>query len=303
MRCVPRWTLVLAILLGNVLVAPTADAQRTIPVDSVRLGDTTLVHRVRMLDGTTFIGRIVAVSAASFTITTSSGTFTVDRLRIDTVTEVGAERVRRGVIWDANTHQTRLLFSPTAFPLDRGEGYYANFWLFLSTVAVGVTDRFTVGAGLTTFPTSDITANMFFFLPKFTVVQRERFAAAVGALAMSVPGWDAERVSLGIVYGVTTFGEPDGHLTLGAGWGYVEDRIADRPVLTVGGLKRTSRSIALITENWIFPSDEGFRALTTYGFRFLGERLSADLAFGNFIGGGATILVPGIPLVGFAFRF
>ena len=303
MRRLSRWSRLLALVLGTALLAPFAEAQRNVTVDSVRLGDTTVVHRVRMRDGTTFIGRITTFTAATITIATSSGTFTVDRARIDGVTEVGADRVRDGFIWDANTHQTRLLFSPTAFPLDRGEGYYANFWIFLSTVAVGVTDRFTVGAGLTTFATTDFTNNLFFFLPKYTVVQRERFAAAVGVLAMSVPSWDAERVSLGIIYGVTTFGEPDGHLTLGAGWGYVEDRIADRPVLTVGGLKRSSRRIALITENWIFPSDDGFRALATYGIRFLGERLSADLAFANAVGGGAQILVPGIPLVGFAFKF
>lgn len=302
MPFVARWTVWLALVLLAAF-APAAHAQRNVPVDSVRIGDSTVVHRVRMRDGTTFIGRITSVTAESITISTASGTFTVERSRVETINEVASTQVRDGELWDANTHQSRLLFSPTAFPLARGEGYYANFWLFLSSFAYGASDRFTLGAGLTTFPTSDLSENLFFLLPKYTVVQRERFAAAVGVLAMSAPGWDSGRSSLGILYGVTTFGEPDGHLTLGAGWGYVEDQIADRPVFTVGGLKRTSRRVALITENWIFPSDASFVTLSTYGFRFLGERLSADLAFANVLGGGSTLLIPGIPLVGFAFKF
>ncbi len=298
-----RWTapFVLAALLA--LPAPEAHAQRAVSLDAIQVGDAAHVHRIRLRDGSVLVGRITAVTTDSVTIETASGVLTVARSAVVSVTEMGADSVREGVAWPESVHQTRLLFSPTAFPLEPGEGYYANFWIFLSSFAVGVTDKFTIGAGLTTWPTSDFSDNTFFFLPKYTVVERDGFAGAVGVLAASAPDFNDGRISLGILYGVTTFGQPEGHLTLGAGWGYVQETIAKRPVLTIGGLKRTSPSFALITENWIFPVDNAFVGFATYGLRFIGERLSADLAFGNAFGDGASPIFPGIPLVGFAFRF
>lgn len=293
--------LLLALLLS--LPGARAEAQRQVAIDAIQVGDTSRIHRVRLHDGSVLVGRIEAVTRDSIEIVTSSGRFTIARSAVAEVTEMSAASVRNGVSWPASVHQTRLLFSPTAFPLEQGEGYYSNFWIFLSTFAVGVTDRLTLGAGLTTFPTSDITDNIFFFLPKYTVVEREGFAGAVGVLAASAPDFDEGRISMGILYGVTTIGRPEGHVTLGAGWGYVQEQIGKRPVLTVGGLKRTSPAVALMTENWIFPVDNAFVGFSTYGIRFIGDRLSADLAFGNAFGDGAHPTFPGVPLVGFAFRF
>ena len=272
-------------------------------IDAIQVGDSAHIHRVRLRDGSVLVGQVTAVTRDSVSIRTAAGAFTVARAAIASVTEVGADSVRDGVAWPESVHQTRLLFSPTAFPLEPGEGYYSNFWIFLSSFAVGVTEKFTVGAGLTTFPSADITDNVFFFLPKYTIVERDGFAGAVGVLAASMPDFDTGRISLGILYGVTTFGQPEAHLTLGAGWGYVQENIAKRPVLTIGGLKRTSPSFALMTENWIFPVDNAFVGFATYGMRFIGDRLSADLAFGNAFGKGTTMIFPGVPLVGFAFRF
>jgi hypothetical protein len=279
------------------------EAQRAVAIDAIPVGDSTTLYRIRLHDGGVLVGRVVAVSRDSVVLFADAGRFALARSAIRAVEPLATGSVRGGVAWPESLHQTRLVLSPTAFPLQPGEGYYSNFWIFLSTFAVGVTERLTVGAGLTTFPTTDLSDNTFFFLPKYTVVERDGFAGAIGVLAATAPDFGSGRASLGILYGVTTFGHPEGHLTLGAGWGYVQETIAKRPVLTIGGLKRTSSSTAFITENWIFPVDNAFVGFATYGVRFIGDRLSADLAFGNAFGGGAVLLLPGIPLVGFAYRF
>lgn len=299
------FALALAALVALVaLVASPARAQR-VTLDRVTVADSSVVHRVKLRDGSVLVGRIVAVSGDSVRIRTSAAELTVARASVSDVAQYPATALRNGELWPDTPHSTRLIFSPTAIPLGKGEGYYSNFWLFVSSAAVGVTDRFTFGAGATTFPSRRFTNNVFYLLPKYTVLERPRSRVAVGALAASFPDWrnGSDRVSFGILYGVATFGGRESNLTFGSGWGYVRDEIADRPVLTIAGLHRFARRAAFISENWIVTEKHDAAALLSYGVRFLGEMLSVDLAFANAAGTGSGLFLPGIPLVGFAVKF
>jgi hypothetical protein len=293
---------VLAVFAG--VFPSTARTQRT-SLDSVRLADTSVVHRIRLRDGSQLSGRILAVTADSVRIRTlaGAGDVTIARAAVAEVRQFTSATVRNGELWPETPHSTRLIFSPTAIPLEKGEGYYSNFWLFLSSFAVGLSDRFTLGAGLTTVPTQNFADNLFYLLPKYTIINRERAQVALGAMAVSVPWEDDERRSVGILYGVATTGSRESNLTLGAGWGYVGDDLADKPVMTLAGVHRFSRRAAFISENWFFPFADENGGLVSYGLRFLGERMSVDLAFANAFGGDAEFFFPGIPLVGFAIKF
>jgi hypothetical protein len=295
-----KWLLVLAVVVVG--IAEPCLGQR-VPLDSAKIADSSVVQSVRLRDGSVLVGRIVAVWADSVRIRAASGELTVARAAVLDVRQYPAAALRNGELWSETPHSTRLVFSPTAFPLDKGEGYYANFWLFLSSFAVGVSDRFTLGAGLTTVPTENFADNVFYLLPKYTVVSAERIKVALGVMAASVPWDDDERRSLGILYGVATTGSRESNFTLGMGWGYVGDNVSDRPVVTLGGVRRFSRRAALITENWLFPFEDEAGGLVSYGLRFLGERMSVDLAFANAFGGDSQQFFPGIPLVGFAIKF
>lgn len=168
-----------------------------------------------------------------------------------------------------------------------------------------MTDLFTLGASLTTVPTTNfVNNNAFMLLPKYTVINGERNKLALGALIASVPEFDdGDRRSVGVLYGVATTGTTESNLTAGLGWGYVGDDLSNRPVATLGALHRFSRRAAFITENWFFPFEDNGAALLTYGIRFLGDKMSVDLAFANVAAEGAPFLIPGIPLIGFAVKF
>ena len=298
--------LALACAMMLPMIAAPLRAQ-PVPIDSVRIDDPALVYAVTLSNATTLIGRITLVSADSVRVVSAAMTATVARLEVRSVRAYPASALHDGVLWPENPHATRLLFAPTAIPLRRGEGYVADFWIFFASAATGITDRFTLGAGMSLFPLDNFADNIFYALPKYTVVSQPRLKVALGALVASVP-WtrnddDSRRQSLGILYGVATTGSPESNLTLGAGWGYVGGTLANKPVLTVGGQHRATKRIALISENWFVPFDgNDVGGFVSYGVRLLGEKIAVDLAFGSPVGTD-TFYFPGIPLLGFAFKF
>jgi hypothetical protein len=265
------------------------------------------VYAVTLTNATTLIGRITLVSADSVRVVSSTMTATVARREVRSVRAYPATALHDGVLWPENPHATRLLFAPTAIPLRRGEGYVADFWIFFASAAVGVTDRFTMGAGMSLLPLDNFADNIFYALPKYTVISQPRLKVALGALMASVP-WtrnddgNRRRQSLGILYGVATTGSPESNLTLGAGWGYVGGTLANKPVITLGGQHRATKRLALISENWFVPFDNDVGGFVSYGVRMLGEKIAVDLALGSPVGAD-TFYFPGIPLLGFAFKF
>jgi hypothetical protein len=66
----------------------------------------------------------------------------------------------------------------------------------------------------------------------------------------------------------------------------------------LGGEKRVSRRIALVTENYLLPTNHNNVAYSA-GIRFMGEKLTTDLAIFNT--SGSDII--GVPYVDFVFKF
>ena len=86
--------------------------------------------------------------------------------------------------------------------------------------------------------------------------------------------------------------------TFGGGWGYAEGEVADDAVIMLGGDLRTSRSIKLLSENYFFTGED--IQLLSFGLRFVGERLSADLGLALPVDGEIAIA---LPLVNFVYSF
>ena len=281
-------------------LSPTVVRAQRVPLDSVRVNDSTLVYAITLADGAKLVGRIVALSADSVQVRGAAAVTMVARSAVREVRAYPVSAMHNGDLWFENPHATRLLFSPTAIALRKGDSYFADFWLFVFSAATGVTDRFTLGVGMTLVPGIRFDQNLFYALPKYTVLERSRFHLAVGALAATVPWENDTHKSLGLLYGVSTWGSRESNVTLGTGFGYVGNRLADRPVVTLGGQVRVTKRVALISENWFAWSGGEHGGFLTYGVRLLGEKMAVDLAFGSSTSFGDA---SNVPLLGFATKF
>lgn len=297
-------------LLGGALVAlamvgaAPLRAQRG-TLEGLHLGDSTVIHVLRLRDGSQLVGHVSRVSSDSVTIVLRAGSITVARGDIREVRELPQSQMKNGDLWFSNPHSTRLLFSPTAFPLEKGTGYFSDIYLFFVSVQHGITERFSLGAGMSIFPGIKFGDNLVYLTPKLTVVDAPQLKLSLGgflgAAGLASNEFDNSGNSLGILYGVASTGTRESNLSLGLGWGYFGSQIADQPVVMVGAQGRVAKRLSLVTENWVVTSNRQTEGIMSYGARFLGERMSVDLAFLNSIKG--EKFFPGLPFVGFAIRY
>lgn len=92
-------------------------------------------------------------------------------------------------------------------------------------------------------------------------------------------------------------GGEDASVTTGAGFGFAQGSTS-QALLLVGGSRRVSRNLALVTENYLYTGS-GSSSVFSGGFRFMGEKLAVDLA--GFTTGSSSI--PLVPYLAFIYRF
>ena len=269
---------------------------------TIRVADSTQVQVIRLRDGSSIVGRVTEVGSDTVRFAANGGTLSLARADIVDVREVATSTMRRGEVWPANPNATRLLFAPTGRMLARGEGYFNDTYLFLVSVQGGISSRFNLGGGLSVLPLDNFTDNALFITPKIGVIATPKFNLAIGGLAGFVGGLmdEGADASFGVVYAVGTAGSPDASVSFGTGLAYAGGNFADHPVAMLGGETRLSRRVAFVTENYLIPNDD-VSSVISYGLRFFGEKLSADLAFWN--APGELMVFPGIPYVAFSVKF
>ena len=256
---------------------------------------------VRLHDGSLLVGHLAEQTADSVVLVTGSGRMKLSRSAITELKVVNEADVHDGVYWSPDPHDTRLFFGPTGRVLGKGNGYFSDLYLFFVNAAWGVTDRFMIGGGLSVLPTSDFFGNNVYYLtPKVALVQRESFNVSAGALIGFAGHANG---SAGIYYVAATNGRPDASFTYGLGYAYTKSKISGDATLMLGGNARVWHRVALMSENYIFTGSNGGYALPIYGIRFIGDKLSTDLGFVNFIGRGSPGIFPGLPWLGIAFKF
>jgi hypothetical protein len=181
----------------------------------------------------------------------------------------------------ADPNYSRLMFAPTGRPLRQGDGYFSVHELVFPGFSYGLTDNVSVSGGVSTIPGLGLSQQLVYFSPKVGFELSDRAAVSIGALAAGVGGSDDDLGTLGIAFAVGTFGSRDHSLTAGLGLAReLGDRFADtEPILMVGGQTRLSRSISLVSENWLILDGEVPLSEQPFGLalRFFNGRLSADL--------------------------
>jgi hypothetical protein len=178
---------------------------------------------------------------------------------------------------------TRLIVGPTARSLERGEVYLdLNGLVGGPFLQVGITDRISIGTGTPVLIPGIRPGEAFLVTPKVKLFNGENTAAAVGFVYASGP----DGHTTGIAYGVATRGTGDTAVTIGLALSPLGDARANgAPVVMLGGEKRVTRKVKLISEN--FLATRG--GVVGGGVRFIERDVTLDLGVGVPLGSDLVI--------------
>lgn len=210
-------------------------------------------------DGTTIIGTFIKDAEGNIYITELDGKETyLPRVMVAQIHEVTEDNIRNEEYWFPNLHDTRYFFSPSAFGLEQGEGYFGHSYWTLWQAQYGITDEFSIGGGTTPFGLP-ATLNA-----KYSYNINNDINAALGWFWVGdLFGWtDGEMGSLlNMPYAVVTKGSKENNITLGAAYNlstpFEESRNdesvdpSERLVLNTGGMFRMGRRFAFVFEAWL----------------------------------------------------
>jgi hypothetical protein len=257
------------LLLAVMLVSSSAaeQSQATAP-PAIEIPAADVIQELELNDGSLVIGRVESVAAGRFVFRTTSGVeMTIDVTTVRSLKPFTG-RIVGGELWREDPNPTRLFFAPTGRSLKKGEAYFGVYEILLPFVQVGVTDHISIGAG-TPLIFGDF-ERPFWVTPKVKLMESRSTAVSAGVMHF----FNVDEASIGIAYGVVTQGSTDNAVTVGLGYSYArtDDEDAGSGVLMLGGERRVSRRVKLVTENYVFKGG-GF---ASGGLRFFGEKLSAD---------------------------
>lgn len=268
------------------------------------------VYRVTLNDKSSYIGEITEETTSTLVlINQTTGVKTeLPTTQIQKKELLSESSIKNNEYWFENPNATRYLFGTSAFNLKKGEGYYQNTMLLLNSFNVGITDYFSIGGGiefLSTFITlSEGNFNpIIYFTPKVGFSVADNIHVGGGVLLANIPQFgETSNTGLGMLYGLGTYGNLDHNVTATIGWGSVDGNSFNKPLITVSGMTRVAKKTALVTENWLIPTDSSYEPIFSYGVRFFGENIAVDLAFINNWDIAQSLLI-GTPYVNFVVKF
>jgi len=262
--------------------APTAPAVAP-PKASPGTTDFQLGHRyeVTLNSGTTFTGTLTLLSLENLEFDTADlGHLVVPRANLSVardVSPVGLASQRAGY-YDIGSG-SRYFFAPSGRNLRRGEGAAQTVNLYLVGVNYGITDNISLGGYVSAVPGVPIDNQLLVFTPKIGTQLSADVNLGAGVLYMRVPNFDSNGrgYGLGLLYGVLTKGSADNNATIGVGYGFAGGNVGSTPVLLVGGQRRISRRVSLMTENYLIAnSNSGMGGL--YGIKLNWRRTNLGIA-------------------------
>ncbi len=229
------------------------------------------LKKIALRDGSAIHAALLRAQTDTLFVQTPGGVqVTLPDAQIDLIEDLSGEIVA-GEYYLQDPNSTRLLLAPTGRGLKAGQAYFADYFLFFPTLAVGITDNIAISGGISLVPGAS--SQLAYFGPKLSFPISSHAAFSTGLLYMAIPE-GGEDAALG--YGVGTFGSSRGSVTLGVGMPFVANEDT-HPVLLLGGEVQVSSGAKVLTENWLFTNENNI-FMFSGGVRFFGEKLAVDVA-------------------------
>jgi hypothetical protein len=246
-----------------------------------------------MKNGEEYRGHIVKKENQTILLKTVNGEVNLIAANVQSITNDDYA----GIYEFANPHDTRYFFGPSGIPLRKGKGYYQNIYVTANFFNYGVSKNISIGGGFEFISTFQGTP-VWFLTPKAGFEIAKNVHAGGGIL---IAGFAGEGTAT-LGYGVCTFGSSEANFSVGVGYGLAEGELTDYPAIMLSGTSRVSNSIALLTENYVFPNSIGDALyFGIHGIRILSRKNAFDL--------GAIIIpeiadaIPALPFAGYVRAF
>lgn len=234
--------------------------------------DTSRIIRIETTDGNIYTGTIISEDLNTLVLKTENlGELRIRQPDIKSRTELKEFTRKDGNIWLPNPQSSRYFWAPNGYGLESGSGYYQNIWVLYNQFSLGITNYFSVGAGVLPLFLFAGTSSPAWIVPKFSIpVVRDKVNIGTGGLLGTIIGEDA---SFGLLYETTTFGSRDRNFSLGFAYGFAQDNWMKRPVINFSAMIRTGPKGYFITENYLIPYENDFANTKKYAaFLSLGGR-------------------------------
>jgi hypothetical protein len=238
--------------------------------------DSTALWRIETMDGNIFTGRIVSESGGTIILSTERlGNITVQTYDIKSRILLDNPVIVDGKVWLPNPQSSRYFWAPNGYGLGKGNNNYQNIWIFYNQASFGLSDNFSIGAGMIPLFLFNAGPTPVWIVPKFSIpIIKDKVNFGTGAFLGSVIG---ESMGLtGLVFGTTTFGSRDKNMSIGIAYGFNNDDWMDTPIINLSFMGRVNPKTYLISENYILPIEGEVFAIFSFGGRSIVRNISID---------------------------
>ena len=231
-------------------------------------------YLLTLMNGTTLQGKIISRKEKEIQVETNNiGIITVDLSKIKTIKGINPSNMKEGKYWFKTHIDAHYVVTPSAIALRPGEAFFQNTMGLYNSFDVGITKNFSCMGGL-------VIPSAAFIAPHFSFKITNGVHVGIGIIAADI----TYKPYGGAVYSQCTFGNRNGNLSIGGGYGFVggiqkyyyfnKVEKIELGFLSFSGMKRLAPKYAIVTENWFTPT-EGMKAFTGC-FRLMGEKNSFD---------------------------
>ena len=237
-------------------------------------------YQVQTKDGNEFVGLLVFEDENEIHLLTEAfGEIRVLRSNILRMVKVDEKNIREGLLWPDNPQSTRYFWAPNGYGLEKGESYYQNILVLYNQATFGLTNHFSLSAGMLPLFLFRAGVTPVWVVPKLSFpLEEDKINLGAGAFLGSLLG---EQESFGILFGSLTLGSRDKNISFSMGWGYAGSDWANSPLINVGVLLRAGPKGYFISENYFVPAGDLSGALLSLGGRSIIRRVGLD--YGLFI--------------------
>ncbi len=237
---------------------------------------------VTLTDGTTLNGEVLSQDASRLVLkTTSIGTVYVPAERVLRMERIAAARPGSNQRDVSSTGYTNLFpqylyFTPTAYQAEKGRVYFRNSFIYLNQIDVGITNNWSVGAGIAT-PIAFVFAGWLSTKVSVPIGPRARVGLQGQYFLGRVTFFTSETFNASFFQGVLSLGDSQNNVTIGLGKSF--DNNINGALLTVGLVRKVNSSFSFISENQlVLSNNSNTTAKLGAGVRFDRQRHSFDIS-------------------------